>query len=181
MSSDAAEKAALEAQRRNKDAEKIYINSKEMQEKNRDKISSSYRSLARMVVIYYHFITDELLRTVGEKKAEEILKSAIRKWGNWRGKTMREDHQKRDWPLNVLHFIAYYDDFSASQGWTAENVVLSPTEHSKDITFSPYSAMFETLGTGQFSHPFFEEMLTSQTKAYNPAIKVSIPLLMERG
>ncbi len=181
MSYDAAQKASMEAEARYEALHKNKSKEKKSLANEERGISSQYRAYAHMVIAYYHFMANELLRNVGEEVTEEILVRTVRKWGNWRGKVMREDHEKRNWPLNIETFITYYDDFAAGSGWTAENVILSTNEHTKDITFSPYSEMFETLGTGRFAFPFLEELLPAQAKAYNSAFIVKIPLLIERG
>ena len=93
---------------------------------------------------------------------------------------MREDHQKRGWPLNIQSFITYSDDPSAGDAWMAENVILTPCEHTKDVTAFAYTTMFDKLGTGRFAIPMFEEALPAQAEAY-PVIRVTIPKLMERG
>jgi len=143
--------------------------------------ATAYRALARINIIFYHYLVDELLRTVGQEQTEDILRRAMRKWGAWRGRMMREDHQKRGWPLNIQSLITYSDDPSAGDAWMAENVILTPCEHTKDVTASAYTTMFDKLGTGRFALPMFEEALPAQAEAYNPAIRVTIPKLMERG
>ena len=65
--------------------------------------------------------------------------------------------------------------------WIAENVVLTATEHAKDVTKSALSDTFAEVGAGRFAVPMFEETLPAQAEAYNPAIKVTIPKLIERG
>lgn len=142
---------------------------------------TSYRLMARLHALLYHFIVNELLRAVGEEQTEDILKRAMRKWGAWRGKMMAEDHQKRGWLLNMEKFITYFDDPAAGDAWIADNVILTPSEHTKDVTTSPYTTIFDKLGTGRFAAPMFEEVLPAQAKAYNPDIQLSIPMLMERG
>jgi hypothetical protein len=142
---------------------------------------TSHRTLARQHVIFYHYAADQLARAVGEERAEDIVRRAMRKWGAWRGTMMREDHQKRGWPLNIQTFITYSDDPAAGDAWVAENVKLAPSEHAKDITISPYTISFERMGTGRFAIPFFEEALPAQAKAYDPDFEVRIPMLMERG
>ncbi len=85
------------------------------------------------------------------------------------------------WPLDVSNLITYFDDPAAGDAWVAQNVHLSATEHSKELSVSAYSAMFQKMGTGAFAAIFFEESLPALAKAYNPRIAVVIPRLMERG
>ena len=144
-------------------------------------IEDIYRPLAEVIVVFYHYVIDTLLRMVGENETEAIARRAMQAFGAWRGKTMREDHEQRGWPLNLESFITYYDDPAAGDAWVAENVSLSPTEHSKDIVVSPYATSFDKIGTGRFAAFYFDEALPAQAAAYNPALTVEIPLLMERG
>jgi hypothetical protein len=141
----------------------------------------SYSAIARLHVIFYHYAADQLLRTAGEDTTDDILRRAMRKWGSLRGQEMREDHQRRGWPLNLESFITYFDDPAAGDAWVAENVKLTRSEHSKDITASSYSEWFDKLATGRFALPLFEEALPAQAQAYEPKMEMSIPQLMERG
>ncbi len=181
MPREAAEKAALRAQQLSEAASKAGQPLAGERQLGKAHAPTSYRSLARVVVSYYHFIAGQLVETVGQEQTEDILRRAMRKWGAWRGKEMREDHQKRGWPLNLQTFITYSDDPAAGDAWIADNVMLTPSEHTKDITVSPFSNMFDSLGTGRFALPLYEEGLPAQAEAYNPAIQVTIPKLMERG
>jgi hypothetical protein len=94
---------------------------------------------------------------------------------------MKDDHEARGWPQNLETFVAYFDDPAAGDAWLAENVTLSASRHTKDITESPYASAFEEMGTGQFATPLREEALIAQASAYHPNIHLEIPMLMERG
>jgi hypothetical protein len=133
------------------------------------------------IVYRYHFPIDELLRTVEEEQVEALVRRAMCKWGAWRGRMMREDHEKRGWELNVRNLITYFDEPAHGDAWVAENVVLTDTEHSKDVVKSAIMDHFEEMGTGRFAPPYHEEVLPAMARAYNPAIEVTIPKLMERG
>ena len=181
MPREAAQKAAHQAQQLCEAARKAGQPLVGERQPTKADSATAYRALARINVIFYHYLVDELLRKVGQEQTEDILGRAMRKWGAWRGRMMREDHQKRGWPLNIQSFITYSDDPSAGDAWMAENAILSPSEHTKDVTASAYTTMFDNLGTGRFALPMFEEVLPAQAEAYNPAIRVTIPKLMERG
>jgi len=140
-----------------------------------------YRDLVGTWVYKYYFPLDELARTLPDDQVEDIARRAMRKWGTWRGQMMREDHEKRGWPLNLENLIKYSDDPAAGDAWLAENVVLTPTEHTKDITKSALSDELAEVGVGKYAAPMFDEALPAQAKAYNPAIEVTIPKLLERG
>lgn len=181
MTLDAAENAAYQAQRLREEAREA---GKELESEKRTGITdaaTAYRMMARLFALFYHFMANELLRRVGQDQTEDILRRAMRKWGAWRGKDMAEDHKERGWALNIENFIKYYDDLSAGDGWTAEDVIVTPAEHKKDIVESAFTAWFDKVGTGRFAAILYEEALPAQAKAYNPDIKLSIPMLMERG
>lgn len=181
MSFEAAERAAESAQRYRQRAEQDGRTLEgELPQQSLDS-AMVYRDLVPLWVYKYHFPIDELLRMFNEEEVDSIARRAMRKWGEWRGKMMRDDHERRGWALNIETFITYSDDPAAGDAWLAENVVLTPTEHNKDVTGSALSAVFEEVGTGRFALPMFEEALPAQAKAYNSAIEVTIPKLMERG
>ena len=140
-----------------------------------------YRDLVGMWVYKYYFPLDELARTLPDDEIKSIARIAMRKWGAWRGQKMREDHEKRGWPLNVENLIKYSDDPAAGDAWVAENVALTSTEHTKDITKSARSEELAEVGVGRYAVAMFDEALPAQAEAYNPAIEVNIPKLMERG
>jgi len=135
----------------------------------------------KRLIIFYHFISDYLIRLTGFTTAYGIIKEALRRWGDNRGREMKEDHKKRDWDLNIKNFITYHDDCAAGDAWIAQNVVLTPKEHRRIVTKSLYASMLDEMGTGKLGILFGEEPLKAQVLAYNPSIKVEIPRLMERG
>jgi hypothetical protein len=178
---EAAEQAAQQARQQ---TEAAHLAGKPLAgEKKPGKLDAAdtYRSLAELVVIFYHYVVDSLLRNVGEEQTEAVVRRAMRAFGAWRGRIMREDHQKRGWPLDIHSFITYFDDPAAGDAWLANNVTLTATAHTKDVTRSAYADMFDRIGTGRFAALMYEEALPAQAAAYNPAIQVAIPMLMERG
>jgi hypothetical protein len=140
-----------------------------------------YEAEAARLVYFYHFILDYLIRQDGFNIAFGIAKEALRRWGENRGQEMREDHIRRGWELNVENFIKYHDDPSAGDAWVAENVVLTPEEHTRIVTKSLYADKFDEVGSGKLGILFEEESIKSQVAAYNPSIEVTIPRLIERG
>jgi hypothetical protein len=140
-----------------------------------------YRNLVGMWVYKYYFPLDELARTLPHDEVESIAARAMRRWGAWRGQMMREDHERRGWALNAENLIKYSDDPAAGDAWIAENVALSAAGHTKDVIKSALSDELDAVGVGKFGVPLFEEALPAQAKAYNPAIELTIPKLMERG
>jgi hypothetical protein len=140
-----------------------------------------YEFEAERLVFEYHFITDFLIRLKGFDIAYAVAREVLRRWGEWRGHEMREDHQRRGWALDVRNFVMYHDDPSAGDAWVAENVKLTPDEHVRIVTKSFYAKRFDELGTGRLAVLFEEEALKAQVAAYNPSIEVSIPRLIERG
>jgi hypothetical protein len=178
------EKAELEAERARRASLKAQESGRQLageRQPQKPNPASTYRALARQHVIFYHFVADQLARTVGVRQTEDILRRAMRKWGAWRGSTMREDHLNREWPLNLHTFATYFDDPAAGDAWLAESVEVTPSHHSKDITASPYTATFEQMGTGRFAVPMREEAWAAQASAYHPEMRLEIPALMERG
>jgi hypothetical protein len=178
---EAAEQAALQAQRQSEAARLAGKPLVGVAKWEKVDAAITYRALARVIVIFYHYIVDSLLRNVGEEQTEAIVRRAMQAFGAWRGRIMREDHQKRGWPLDVHSFITYFDDPAAGDAWLANNVTLTATAHTKDVTRSAYADMFDRIGTGRFAALMYEEALPAQAAAYNPAIQVAIPMLMERG
>ncbi len=181
MSREAAEMAAHQAERVSelaREAGKPLVG--ERGPKKAD-AAASYRELSRGHVIFYHYVVDGLLRAQGQERTREIVRRAMHDWGSWRGKEMREDHQSRGWPLNLDTFVTYFDDPSARDAWVAENVTLDPQRHTMDVTSSAYFTMFESLGTGEYAAVMYDEALPAQAEAYEPSIRLAIPLLLERG
>jgi len=181
MPMEAAERAAVKAQERSDAARDAGHPLQGEREAVETDAAAAYRGLARLHVIFYHHVANELLRALGEDQTEDILRRAMRKWGAWRGEVMAADHRKRGWALNLETFITYSDDPAAGDAWVAENVILTPSEHTKDVSLSPYSTWLDKLGTGRFALALFEEALPAQAQAYSPAISLTIPELMERG
>jgi hypothetical protein len=141
----------------------------------------AYEQYAPIHCHQYHFIANELARSLGSHEAMDILRAAARQWGVWRGEEMRRDHLARGWPLNVATFVKYYDDPAAGDAWIAENVLLTEWEHRRDVTKSTFAKLFAETGTGQYALPLYEDAIPAQASSYHPAVKVEIPSLMERG
>jgi len=129
----------------------------------------------------YHFIANELARSLGTEETMRLLRAAARDWGTWRGEEMRREHLRRGWPLNVETFIRYYDDPAAGDAWVAENVELNEREHHRTVTKSAFATLFAEVGTGQYALPLYEDAIPAQATAYHPAVRVEILHLMERG
>ncbi len=181
MSFEAAERAEQRAKRYRAWAEEAGVELETPPPQRSSDPATVYRNLVGMWVYKYYFPLDELLRTFSDDEVESLTRRAMRKWGTWRGQMMREEHERRGWPLNVENLIKYSDDPAARDAWVAENVALSVTEHTKDITKSALSDELDAIGVGKFGVPLFEEALPAQAKAYNTAIEVAIPKLMEKG
>jgi hypothetical protein len=146
-----------------------------------DDTVTSFRLVARQVVIIYHFFMDTLLSAVGQDETERVVRRAMADWGAWRGREMREAHLARGWPLDLRTFATYFDVPAAEDAWVAEDVVLTPSEYRLTVTKSAFSELFEQLATGSLAALFFEEALPAQARAYNPAMTLTIPRLIERG
>lgn len=181
MSFEAAEKAEEQARRYREWAAEADLELEKPGTQEAPDAAAVYKDLVGMWVYKYYFPLDELARTLPDDEVESIARRAMRKWGTWRGQMMREDHERRGWPLNVENLIKYSDDPAAGDAWTADNVTLAPTQHSKDITASALSEELEAVGVGRYATPIFDEALPAQARAYNPAIEVTIPKLMEHG
>ena len=140
-----------------------------------------YEFEADRLILQYHFITDFLIRLVGFSKAYDIARETLQRWGQWRGQEMKEDHEARGWDLDVRNFITYHDDPSAGDSWIAESIVLTPEEHTRILRKSFYANRFDELGTGRLGVLFEGETTSSQARAYNPLIELTIPRLIEKG
>jgi hypothetical protein len=99
----------------------------------------AYEFSGQSLALQYHFITDSLINLEGFNAAYAITEEALRRWGENRGLEMREDHLRRGWELNVENFIKYHDDPSAGDAWIAENVMLTPEEHTRVVTKSLFA------------------------------------------
>jgi hypothetical protein len=181
MTLDAAERAAHQAERLHHEAEKQGRALEAEKEAGMTEPFVAYHMMARLFCLFYHSLVNELLRAIGQDQTENIVRRATRKWGDWRGRDMAQDHTERGWPLNVENFVRYYDDLAAGDAWVADNVILTPEEHSKDVTTSAFAQFFNRLGTGRFAAMLWEEALPAQARAYKPNIETSIPKLIERG
>lgn len=181
MTLDAAERAAHQAERLRDEAKKEGKTLEGEKEPGTTDPATAYRMMARLFGIFYHSIVNELLRALGQDQTEDIVRRAMRKWGDWRGSDMAQDHKNRGWPLNLETFVKYYDDLAAGDAWVAENVKLGPNQYTIDIAKSAFADSFDRLGTGKFAAMLWEESLPAQAKAYHPDIEVSIPKLIERG
>jgi hypothetical protein len=143
--------------------------------------SMAYEFDAEKTLLLYHFILDSLVRLKGFNSAYGIAKDALHRWGDWRGREMREDHQRRGWSLDVHNFITYHDDPAAGDAWVAENVVLTPEEHVRIVKKSFFANKLNEFGTGKLGVLFEEEALQTQVSAYSSSMEVNIPRLIERG
>ena len=93
----------------------------------------AYEMEAMRLIYFYHFISDYLIRLKGFNSSYYIIKEALRRWGENRGREMREEHQRRGWDLDVYNFIKYHDDPAAGDAWVAENVVFTTEEHVRIV------------------------------------------------
>lgn len=130
-----------------------------------DKPLSDVQLLARRMALMYHFFAQVLLEELGEEKAECLLKKAIWKYGEYCGKCVRDEVEKRGELLSEANFSSV-PDLPAS-GWETSK---SDGSNLK-ITYCPLADVWQEMKTPLARLYCFVDQAKYQ--GYNPDLTCS--------
>lgn len=82
----------------------------------------------RRFALLYHFLSREIIENLGEEKGKILIRNAIKKFGEARGKSIRNKVKDAGLELNLKNFKEYYD---LPLGLTHESVKIKSSSERK--------------------------------------------------
>lgn len=94
---------------------------------------------AKLMAEMFYFMSDEIISELGEKKGKEIVERAIRKFGESRVASMKEEAEERGMELNRLDTYMKVRDMP-SKGW------VNDSKNPMDILYCPMEDIWSEHG-----------------------------------
>ena len=100
--------------------------------------------MARTLADLYYFIAKEVSNEFGEK-GKEAIKRAVLKYGEYRGKKIRNKVLSGGLPLTVENLMKYYD-LPLSYAWKSEKIRNEENYLEKKVHYCPFAEEWKQFG-----------------------------------
>jgi len=128
--------------------------------------SEQVSSMARRAALIHYAFTKTLFDKLGKKKGTELARQAIKLYGEWVGKRVREKTLAKGLPLTRENF---QDDLPAL-GWAEREIVEVEGEKRSRVFACPLARVWQELGTPELGRVYcFVDQ--SKYEAYNPELE----------
>jgi len=121
----------------------------------------------RRFTLFYYFITREIVETLGEEKGKGLIRKAVKKFGEARGKAIQERVKKDGLELDLKNFKTYYD---LPLGLTHKSTLVKAStekQNWKEVRGCLFSEIIKELGAEELGALFCEQD-QALAEAYNP-------------
>jgi hypothetical protein len=143
------------------DAERVFT-----QDEVREMVDRMARTLA---MLYYH-LGREVVDTFGAA-GEEAVRRGILKYGDARGRRIREEVLARGLPLTVENLSKFYD-LPLPLAWVSRKLCAEENHLEKQVTYCPFAEEWKRLH-GETLGAIYCEQDLSMRKGYNPEFELS--------
>ncbi len=123
--------------------------------------------MARTLALLYFFLGREVIEEFGPG-AEEVIRRAVRKYGDERGRKIREEVLARGLPLTVENLSKFYD-LPLPLAWISEKIRSEENCLEKKVAYCPFAEEWKRLGGEKLGLIYCEQDL-SMRKGYNPEL-----------
>ncbi len=123
--------------------------------------------MARTLALLYFFVAREVIGEFGPG-AEEVIRRAVIKYGDERGRKIREEVLSRGLPLTVENLSKFYD-LPLPLAWVSEKVRAEENCLEKKVTYCPFAEEWKRLGGEKLGLIYCEQDF-SMRQAYNPEL-----------
>lgn len=120
--------------------------------------------MARTLAMLYHFMSSEVVEEF-EQKGEEAIRRAIHKYGEARGKKIREMVLAKELPLTVENLSRFYD-LPLPLAWVSDKVRVEENYLEKKVAYCPFAEEWKELGGEKLGLIYCEQDLCMR-KSYN--------------
>jgi hypothetical protein len=120
--------------------------------------------MARTLALLYHCLGKEVVEEFGVK-GEEAIRRAVFKYGDARGKRIREEVLAKGLPLTVENLSKFYD-LPLPFAWKSEKIRSEENYLEKKVTYCPFAEEWKRLKGEKLGLIYCEQDL-SMRKGYN--------------
>ena len=123
--------------------------------------------MARTLAMLYYFVGSEVVEEFGAA-GEEVIRRAIHKYGDARGRKIREEVLARGLPLTVENLSKFYD-LPLPLAWVSEKIRVEENCLEKKVTYCPFAEEWKSLKGEKLGLIYCEQDL-SMRRGYNPEL-----------
>jgi len=123
--------------------------------------------MARTLAMLYYFLGSEVVEEFGAA-GEEVIRRAIHKYGDARGRKIREEVLARGLPLTVENLSKFYD-LPLPLAWVSEKIRVEENCLEKKVTYCPFAEEWKSLKGEKLGLIYCEQDL-SMRRGYNPEL-----------
>ncbi len=116
----------------------------------------------------FAIMAKKVIERFGEE-GKEVVREAVRAFGESRGRDIAKKAQKAGEPLTVENYLKFYD-MARSASYEVESDV-SRYHANQKFKFCPIWATFEEDGLEDYGYIYCQEIDTALARGYNPRIK----------
>ena len=121
----------------------------------------------------FAWISRELVQKFGEERAGSVIRSAVRKYGNQRGRRMALRAEADGRPLDMFNYLVY-GEWTAPQGeMQTEDTAFNPHLRSK-VHKCPWSTAWEKNGLTAYGKYYCMEVDEALAEGYNPQLTLQV-------
>jgi hypothetical protein len=139
------------------------------------------QAIIRLDTTMYGFLASEIADTLGDERADGILRHAVRSFGRYRGNDIRRDVERRGLPLDVQRLLEYWDLPTVGESWDMQHKDRSPHYEGYDLPGCPFHDYLRYTCPQRFNVLMCEEVHVAVAKEFNPEVDVWYPSLLTRG
>jgi hypothetical protein len=134
-----------------------------------EEVRSIVDRMVRTLAMLYHFMGAEVCEQFGTD-GEAAIRRAVHKYGEARGRKIREDVCARGLPLTLENLSKFYD-LPLPLAWVSENVRVETNCVEQKVTYCPFAEEWKRLGGEKLGLIYCEQDLHMR-KAYNEQLEL---------
>ena len=124
--------------------------------------------MARTLATLYHCLASEVVTEFGAA-GESAVRRAIVKYGEIRGRKVREEVLAKGLPLTVANLAKFYD-LPLPLAWVSEKIRVEENYAEKQVTYCPFAEEWKRLHGEKLGLIYCEQDLAMR-RAYNPELE----------
>ncbi|MGI6555133.1 MAG: L-2-amino-thiazoline-4-carboxylic acid hydrolase [Bacillota bacterium] len=138
-----------------------------MEEKTftRSEVRDIVDKMARTLALLYYFMGNEVIEEFGAQ-GKEVVRRAVHKYGEARGKKIQEQVLAEGLPLTVENLTKFYD-LPLPLAWVSEKIREEENFIEKKVTYCPFAEEWKELGAQELGLIYCEQDLCMR-RGYNP-------------
>lgn len=137
--------------------------------------------LDRLMAGLYYFMAKEMVDTLGEKQGEEALRRAVRAFGEWRGRTLREQHLAQGLTPSIENLMKYGDNPDLPEQIATRRRELTANRSVAEVDFCLKASVKEELGGRDLGVIYCEEIHPSFYGSYLPGVQITHTQYLLKG